>query len=153
MISVICVYNSERILDRHLRASLRTQSARHELIAVDNTGSGFKNAPSALNWGAARAHGDWLIFVHQDVSLLGRHWLERTELMLRTHNPSGWWGVAGADAKGGYRGFMIDRAALLGAPFDDLHEVQTLDECLLIHRRGEPGRRYFDENIPSWHAY
>ncbi|MGB8511008.1 MAG: hypothetical protein WCD76_21735, partial [Pyrinomonadaceae bacterium] len=31
--------------------------------------------------------------------------------------------------------------------------VQTLDECLLIHRR-EAGRDdYFDEGVPGWHAY
>jgi hypothetical protein len=42
---------------------------------------------------------------------------------------------------------------LLGAPFDGLLEVQTLDECLLIHRRETEGHKYFDEEVPGWHAY
>jgi hypothetical protein len=48
---------------------------------------------------------------------------------------------------------MLDRAALFGEPFAEFAEVQTLDECLLIHRNEGPGKAYFDEAVPGWHAY
>jgi hypothetical protein len=48
---------------------------------------------------------------------------------------------------------MLDRTMLLGAPFDGLLEVQTLDECLLIHRNQGGDNKYFDEDVPGWHAY
>jgi hypothetical protein len=42
---------------------------------------------------------------------------------------------------------------LLGIPFNGLIEVQTLDECLLIHKRKPKSTSYFDKNLQGWHAY
>jgi hypothetical protein len=153
MISVICVYNDDECLERCLLSSLRGQTARHELVAVDNRDGRFRGAAEALNWGARRATGGWLMFVHQDISLLSPDWLARAEEILGRGAPSGWVGIAGMTEDGNFRGFLLDRAQLLGAPFAEPAEVQTLDECVLIRRRQEEGHAYFDEGMPGWHAY
>ncbi len=153
MISVVCVFNNSEVLERRLLAGLRTQSAPHELICVDNRASQFDSAAKALNWGARQAHGQWLVFAHQDVELLSANWLERAEQMLERTPDAGWVGIAGCTDAGQFVGILRDRAALWGEVFDAPLEVQTLDECVLIHRRVEGRQEYFDEGVPGWHAY
>ncbi|MGB8510003.1 MAG: glycosyltransferase family A protein, partial [Pyrinomonadaceae bacterium] len=79
---MVCVFNDGEVLERRLLASLRAQTSPHELVTVDNRESQFDSAAKALNRGARRAHGDWIIFAHQDVALLSPDWLARCEEML-----------------------------------------------------------------------
>jgi Glycosyltransferase like family len=153
MISVVCVYNDAKALEERLLSSLSAQNTEHEILTVDNRDSVFHNAATALNWGASQAKGQLVVFAHQDVSLLSVDWLLRAETIFRQCSPAGWMGVAGSTDRGELRGFLRDRAALFGAPFDVPIEVQSLDECLLIHRRESGGYHYFDEAVPGWHAY
>ena len=153
MISVVCVYNDRDKLERRLSSSLRAQTARHQCIVVDNTDSRFPSAAAALNWAARGAAGDWLLFVHQDVALLSNEWLDKAEGMLRRYQPAGWTGVVGMTDAGELRGFLLDRARVLGRPFGAPVEVQTLDEVVLMHRRDAGHSRYFDEGLTGWHAY
>jgi glycosyl transferase family 2 len=153
MISVVCVYNDLALLERRLLGSLEQQNARHEVVTVDNRGNVFASAAGALNHGAERATGEWVLFAHQDVALLSQDWLARAESILERDSPTGWVGSAGRDACGELKGFMLDREHLLGGPFQTLDEAQTVDECLLIHRRLPRGQKYFDEALGGWHAY
>ncbi|MCA1594050.1 MAG: glycosyltransferase family 2 protein [Acidobacteria bacterium] len=154
MISVVCVFNDGEVLERRLLASLRAQTAAHELVTVDNRESEFDGAAKALNWGARRAHGDWVVFAHQDVELLSTDWLARAEEILRQTGAEGWAGVAGCALDGRQVGGILrDRAALWGEVFETPLAAQTLDECVLIHRRVTGGQDYFDEGVPGWHAY
>lgn len=153
MISIVSVYNDEAVLRERLLASLASQTTPHQTITVDNCESRFQSAAAALNWGAAQASGDWILFAHQDVALLTDEWLTRAERILTELNPAGWCGVAGSDASGKFRGMLIDRAHLSGEPFATPQEVQTLDECLLIYRRQANDHVYFDEDLTGWHAY
>jgi hypothetical protein len=152
VISVICVYNDRSHLEKRLLDTLRSQHGEHEWILVDNRANRFDGAAKALNWGASQARGDWLVFAHQDVALLSPDWLARAASLLERFRPGGWVGVAGRTDANEFRGFLIDREMLLGTPFEGLVEVQTLDECLLIHRR-QDGHTYFDEGLTGWHAY
>jgi hypothetical protein len=154
MISVVCVFNDAEVLERRLLPRLGSQSSEHELVAVDNRGSRFSSAAQALNWGARRAHGNWLLFVHQDVELLSEDWLAHAERMMEhMPGPAGWFGVAGATADGRLVGILRDRAAVWGEAFAAPLEVQTLDECVLLRRRDEGREEYFDGSMPGWHAY
>jgi hypothetical protein len=152
MLSIVCVYNNEEVLETRLLASLKNQKTNYDLILVKNDDGSFPNASSALNYGASQAKGNYLIFAHQDVSLLGDTWLENVEILLNKYQPTGWVGNSGVTDKGKAHGFMIDSARLFGEPFEGLIEVQTLDEVLLICQR-QTDEDYFDPNIPSWHAY
>jgi Glycosyltransferase like family len=153
MISIVCVYNDEKVLNERLLHSVSEQGAKHQIITVDNRDSRFPGAAAALNLGATQATGEWLMFVHQDVALLTGEWLERTERLLEDLQPSGWCGVIGTDFAGRLRGMLLDRATLSGEPVRPGEEVQMLDECVLIHRRKPADSKYFDEGLAGWHAY
>ncbi|HEX8161971.1 MAG TPA: glycosyltransferase family A protein [Pyrinomonadaceae bacterium] len=153
MISIVCVFNDPGVLEERLLKSLATQTAPHEIITVDNRDSRFGSASEALNWGAGKAQGDWLLFAHQDVALRSPGWLSKAESLLNEHAVEGWAGVAGRTRGGEFRGFLIDREHLFGSPFTEPLEVQTLDECVLMRRKGAADRRYFDEALKGWHAY
>jgi hypothetical protein len=152
MISIVCVYNDVGAFERCLVSSLRRQSAPHELIPIDNRGGLFIEAAAALNHGASSAHGDWILFAHQDVSFISDDWLSRAERILDALGSSlGWAGVVGRTIDGDIKGFLIDRDILLGSPLTYPEEVQTLDECILICRRHNT--QYFEVGVSAWHVY
>lgn len=76
MISVVCVYNNEKTLKSVLLESLERQTVEYELITLDNRDGRFKSAAEALNYGGAKAKGDYIMFVHQDMWLGTDSWLE-----------------------------------------------------------------------------
>ena len=60
-----------------LLKSLQNQDADYELILVDNTNNRFKSAAEALNDGAKKSSGDFLMFVHQDVEIYDKYFLKK----------------------------------------------------------------------------
>lgn len=71
--SIICVYNNKNILDKSLIKTLDEQTFKdYELILIDNTSGQYKNAGEGLNYGASRAQGTYLLFLHQDVAFLNK---------------------------------------------------------------------------------
>lgn len=153
MISIVCVFNNKQVLEQRLCQSLKKQNCIYDLVTIDNRENKYHSAAKALNHGARLAAGDWIIFAHQDIEFLSNDWIKNAESMLNDFNPTGWVGVAGRDDKGVFKGFMIDRSSLFGHMFYGFEQVQTLDECILIHKRLSEGESYFDEGIPGWHAY
>jgi hypothetical protein len=155
MISVICVYHNADLCHRSLVTSLLHQSP-FQLILVDNRKGAFSSAAKALNYGARRATGKYLMFVHQDVELLGDDWLQTTEAHLDSLKNWGVAGVIGVSAMGGtrqerLRGFVWG-GENLGRPLSAPEEVQTLDEIvLLVPREGFQG--FDQETFDGWHCY
>ena len=153
MISVVCVYNNQESFKKHLLKSLANQTAKFELITVDNTGGQFKSASKGLNYGARKAKGKYLMFVHHDVVLYSRFWLEDVEKILENVPFLGVAGCSGVSQDGQMLGFIKDRGCLWGKPPAQPEEVQTLDESLLIIPRVIFDRFKFDEALSGWHAY
>jgi len=154
VISIICVYNDERAFGSMLKKSVQRQISHNELIPVDNTGGTFKSAPEALNYAARQSHGDYLMFVHQDVILTDKEWLGSTEIILNGIPNLGVAGCAGVDDNGKKQGFIRDRYHYWGRPITASKEVQTLDESILIIPRRIFERIQFDEaNFKGWHCY
>lgn len=56
MISIVCVYNNQDILNDWLLKSLKNQTIKFELIKIDNTRNTFKSAEEALNYGGKKAN-------------------------------------------------------------------------------------------------
>jgi predicted O-methyltransferase YrrM len=157
MITVVCVYNNERLLYKCLLNSLENQTVNYELILVDNTQGQFKSAAEALNYGGKRAHGDYIMFVHQDVELSSKSWLEETERILHGLPNLGIAGVAG---KSSGKGIITN--ILHGDPPKEagkIHirepiKVQTLDECLVIVPKNVFANLKFDDKTCNrWHLY
>ena len=84
MISIVCVYDNERTLKNVLLKILKNQSVEFELITLDNTNHRYKSAAEALNYGGAKANGDYIMFVHQDMWLGSDSWMEDVEKMLES---------------------------------------------------------------------
>jgi hypothetical protein len=156
MISVICVYHNKTTLHNILLSSLEAQTAKHEIILIDNTASKYTSAASALNYGAKQATGKYLMFVHQDVELDSPTWLFDTEKLLDSFL-FGIAGPIGVSTEGNtynerLRGVISNCGENFGNPIFKPEPVQTLDECLaIIPRQGFHGfdARAFD----GWHSY
>jgi hypothetical protein len=78
MITIVCVYNNQQVLDQYLSKSLNKQNTEYQMVLVNNTRGNYKSAAKALNYGGSLAHGKYLMFVHQDVELSGPSWLKDT---------------------------------------------------------------------------
>ena len=141
MISIVCVYNDEKVLECFLLKSLQNQTAKYELILEDNIRSRFSSAAQALNHGGRKASSKYIMFVHQDIDLLSDRWLEDAERWLDMIPNLGIAGVAGMSEFGctnKERGRNIinhgnpEQVWSWGNPISMPEVVQTLDECLVI---------------------
>jgi GT2 family glycosyltransferase len=174
MISIICVYNDEWILQNYLLKSLPAGRNDFELITFDNTHNRFRSAAQALNWCGRQAVGDYLMFVHQDVDLRSDSWLNSTEALLNSLPNLGIAGVVGGRNHKSvsfrelcttmftdrpstrFRGGISwgPRNELCGIPIQDPEPVQTLDECLVIIPKSVFDVTQFDETTCcDWHLY
>lgn len=162
MISVVCVYNNEATLRVALLRSLESQSARFELILLDNRDGRYQSAAQALNDGGGRATGDFVMFAHQDMWLATNTWLQDAECMLTSLPGLGVAGVAGLSDTGrnwfervkfSINVLDTDSEAEAGRVHSPV-EVQTLDECVLIVPKAVFGRLKFDEAVfDGWDCY
>ncbi len=154
MISIVVIYHNKQILDNILLKSLKSQTARFELILLNNVKKRFKSAAEGLNYGGWRARGKYIMFVHQDVELNSPKWLETAEKTLDGLSKLGIAGVAGKDDYGGDRGYISDCGVIWGKPFQKSQEAQTLDECLLIIPKSVFSQLRFDKLLfDNWHCY
>lgn len=157
MISVVCVYDRLELFDKHLRASLESQDTEHELIAIDNCHAQYDSAAKALNSGGRRARGDFVMFAHQDVSLLSRVFLKEAERMLNQVRDLGVAGLAGKSKRGRVMTHLTQGEPPRPAgdsSFTDVLEVQTVDECLIFIPRVVFNSLEFDESVcDGWHLY
>lgn len=143
MISIICVYNNDKILNECLKESLQLQKQiEYETIFVDSRKYKFHSAAEALNYAGNLANGEYLIFLHQDIVLVDNTLSEIYDYC--KNNQFGIMGVAGA--KYDY-GEIVDYSKIVHGlkkknastnyDFRGPLQVDTLDECLLvIPRRG-----------------
>jgi hypothetical protein len=95
MISVISIINNDAIAKQFLLQGLSWQNTRYDLILINNRNSLYKSAAQAYNEGSAKAKGDYLMFIHQDVLLPSRNWLKKAEESLSALPNLGIAGVAG----------------------------------------------------------
>lgn len=162
MISVVCVYNDERVLENWLLKSLKAQTTAYEFIPVNNNEKHFKSAAQALNYGGKKATGKYIMFVHQDMDLLSPAFLGEAEKMLDVLPDAGVAGIIGmspngADHKSRFRNVILeheDPVTPLGIPIDVPEEVQTVDECLFFIPKEVFDRYQFDEiTCDNWHFY
>ncbi|MFA6490150.1 MAG: glycosyltransferase [Candidatus Micrarchaeia archaeon] len=158
MLSVVCVYNSAEIFADCLFRSLDSQTAAHELIAVDNTKRRFKSAAEALNYGGRKAKGRYIVFAHQDMVLESKTWLKDFERMLDGLPRLGIAGVAGnsKDTLCAVSNMVHDYPPCFAGhiQISGPKKVQTLDECLVAIPRRVFKKLEFDGHAcDDWHMY
>ena len=98
--SVICVYNNRQKLNDYLITSLNQQDFPFESFMIDNTANNIESAARILNETARKARYEYLIFVHQDVTLYSHTWLADAYKDLGTLQHLGSAGVAGKNENG-----------------------------------------------------
>jgi len=155
--SVICVSNDYDKLNKYLVSSLSRQHSPHELFIIDNRNGRYSSAAPILNQTAQRSKYDYLMFVHQDVSLLSNSWLMEAQIKLSSLKKLGAVGVAGRTREG-----RAGAAVIHGDPpvcacdegvLRTTVEVQTLDGCLLIVPKKVFEQVPFDESHQGWYLY
>lgn len=156
-ISVVSVYNNRTILEECLLKGLASQNHDYQLILVDNTHQEFKSASAALNYGADQAHGEYILFAHQDVYLKKDHFLQN---MVNTLDSLKNVGVAGIAGKSINEKDIISNSTegeppqRMGRSLSSPLPVQTVDECLFIIPRARFKLNRFDEVVcDGWHLY
>jgi GT2 family glycosyltransferase len=156
MLSLVCVYNNQDVLDNYLLKSLKNQSKEYELILMDNTQGKYNSAAEALNKGGKDAKGRYIMFIHQDVDLNSDLCLEKIEKLLDTIPNLGIAGAAGISKKGVITNIMHGEPPQLAGENQNNEplKVQTLDECLIIIPRNIFDSYEFDEETcDDWHSY
>lgn len=159
MISIVCVYNDQDILNKYLINSLNNQNSDYELILVDNSCGRFKSASLALNHGGKKATQKYIMFIHQDMDLVYENWLYDAENFLNSLENIGIVGVAGRVENKGWTITNIEDGISRTpvSPNSELNnpmKVQTLDECLIILPKDVFNELNFDEEVcDDWHLY
>lgn len=157
-ISIVCVYNNTDTLNRWLKHSILRQTIEIEQIFIDNSSSTFFSAAKALNFGAQRARGNFLMFVHQDIRFCTDSFLEDCLSSINKLNKPGCIGVAGRSGK--FR-WVVSNLVHGDPPFtigefvmEKPEKVQTVDECLIVVPRNVFNSVKFDEvTCDGWHLY
>lgn len=156
MISIVCVFNNAKVLDEYLQKSLKNQTADYELILIDNTDNKYRSASEALNYGAKKAKGNYLMFVHQDVDLYSKNCLENVEDTINSLHKLGVVGIAGKSKEGIITNIKhgIPPTLVSKSKINRPQKVQTLDECLFIVPHTVFNKYKFNEKIcDDWHLY
>jgi hypothetical protein len=153
MWTLVVAVNNEVVLKNTLLRSQDVDSKCQVLIK-----RGFPSAGSAYNCGLAQATSEIVVLAHQDV-YFPDGWkdnLDRTLKWLAIRNPQ--WGALGVfgitrSPKAEPFGYCYSSGLrrVLGSPFDRPIRAQSLDELVLVVRRGSGLR--FDEKLPGFHLY
>ena len=94
-ISVVIVYtNTEQLAEAVKYLEKQSVYPSTELVLLDNREKRFLSASGALNYGAQKARGEVVVFMHQDVYLWDNRLLEKYFDILH-ENPNVILGVAG----------------------------------------------------------
>ncbi|HXW56425.1 MAG TPA: glycosyltransferase [Candidatus Cybelea sp.] len=148
---VVAVNNTKVVQDNFFSSACLRSNHPHQVILQE----GWASASLAYNDAIERSQNDVIVFAHQDI-ILPEQWtsdLDRALHGLESSDPN--WGVIGcygetlADNGRGY--IYSSGLGLLGQPFEQPAPVQTLDEIVLILRKGSGIR--FDPGLPHFHLY
>lgn len=138
----------------------RQQNRDFELILVDTVKERYSSAAAALNAGAARASGEYLVFLHHDIILEDEHFIDQL-IDLISRQPFLIGGAAGA-VKGKYPWRKQTVSNIVHGenkvvpgktPTTRIIPLSTVDECFFVIPRAVFAERGFVEYTPSWHLY
>ncbi|MFD1562791.1 glycosyltransferase [Haloarchaeobius amylolyticus] len=160
--SIICVYNDRETLDEFLDTGLKNQTCRNfEKIYIDNRDSTYESASEALNEGAFKASGKYLVFIHQDVRLTPRY-LSYSLSYLDEIDNLGVAGAAGVRSTGNCRSEGVNlihhgqerKKWERGTHIESPKEVDSLDELILIVPKKVFEEERFSTSVcKGWHLY
>lgn len=157
-ISIICIYNNPDLLNTLLIPSLRQQTIPYELILIDNQNQKYSSAAKLLNDQVKFGKGKYLLFLHQDIELCKKDFLEKIIEYMDGLPGAGIAGVAGCSPS--FNGIISN--IYHGVPkkpagsifIKTPTRVQTVDECCFVIPNSFLKKYPFNENIcQDWHLY
>lgn len=151
-LDIVAAVNDDAVLAANLlRSPLVAQGAAALFVQ-----RGYASAGRAFNAALVRCTADVVVIVHQDV-YLPAGWERQVEAAIaRLERIDPAWavlGLYGVTAAGRQVGCVWSSGleALCGARFDEPVRVDSLDEVLLVLRRG--AALAFDDALPGFHLY
>lgn len=154
MISIICANNNDDVLNNNLIKTLNEQTYNdYELIIVDTTKKKYEGATDALNYGASKAKGDYLLFCHNDINFLDKNSLK--DIVDNIDSDAGIIGVAGINDKNHLLGNILDGPDKkpIGESIQKPINVFSIDEVLFIIKRDFYLNHPLNLNNKTWHLY
>lgn len=97
-ISLITVYNNINLLQQMVESASMQENVTIDYVLIDNRTNQFASAAAALNYGAKKAKGEVLVFLHQDIEFLEKSALSDIYRFGVT-NPNTIFGAAGVKSK------------------------------------------------------
>lgn len=160
LMSLICCYNNKNVLDEFVIASLqKSMNTDYEFIDIDNRDNRFSSIAKAYNYGLSKAHGEWIMFCHQDIAFES-DFLDKISSFLEneTEKRDRIYGFAGIEKSGVVYSNIQRKDSkkyIIRRQLTEPTYVFSLDECCFIISRDyidELGG--FDENAcDNWHMY
>lgn len=162
LFSFICPSNRPDMVDSCIRASLQKQTNNsYELIVVDTLLQRFDSASQALNFGAEKAKGEYLVFLHHDIIFDAVDFLNSLALMVKSRS----FCIAGV--AGIIKGSSPNRCSALtnivhgeeketplcAVSISEITPCDTLDECFFVIPKKVWQTRPLSVFYPSWHLY
>lgn len=160
--AVISVYNNRDLVKKmkdSVISCVEDTGIRCEVIALDNTENRFASAAEAYNYVIEQGcDAEVFVFCHQDIIFLNHAVLDLYRCC--TEQPMALFGAAGVENKG-HNSIIISSMAMMREGWnyktlekDSLHEVFTLDECLIAANRRVFDKVKFDASLcDRWHLY
>ena len=154
LISVICAYNNESLLNEMLVESIKKQTYKdYEIIAVDTIKMGFNSAAEALNYGSSISNGEILVFTHQDIELLDENIFYKINGYCN-NNDFGLAGIAGVSLSNRkvYSNVLQGEEKTNGGDtIDEIVAVDSCDECFFFVKKNL--FHGFEDLGLTWHLY
>lgn len=162
MLTLVCAYNDQSMLENILKKSLKKQkNVEYNLIALNAEELGFSSASETLNYSEKLVPKDseFIIFLHQDIFFENEYTLYEIEKYCRKKD-FGIAGVAGIlkNTSGLHtisnikHGKEKSSAAEIN-DFSAIVEAESLDECLLIVKYEMFKNYKFHDLGKTWHLY
>lgn len=153
-ISLVAVYNKPEVLKEMTDSAQMQKNVEVELITLDNTDNRFTSAAQALNYGTAQAHGEVIVFLHQDIEFLSDDVLEYI-YDYAVKNPKTVFGAAGVgDMNQGEDLKILTTMKNYTKTIDKPTKAFVLDECLIACHISCMEQLTFDEELcDGWHLY
>lgn len=164
MLSFICASNDISIFEQCIVPSFNIQKNKDfEIILVDTTQKQYDSAAKALNEGAAKAKGEYLIFLHHDIVIENEDFIDELNNWISKNN-FGVAGVAGA-VKASIWNYSKSASNIIsnivngeekyspGIRVTKTTACETLDECFFVIPKKLFIEHQFEELTPTWHLY
>lgn len=155
---IICYTNTELMKEVSGYIKLQNIAEEVEIVGIDNRENIFSSSAKALNFGADKAIGEVLVFMHQDVILEDPDSLRYIYDYLIARDNLTFVGIAGAQKEPHLVCSAItetrERIVRYAKTINEPTKVETLDECLLaITSKDFQNNRFDEKTCDNWHFY